>query len=156
MKPDRYIMAIDPSINTMGVAVYHKHRKALCYWDLHKPKNRKANEFEKSLSLYHQLLELRGQYKIVNTIVEVPVHWERDGFVAREAGSIQKMMLVIGMIYTFGDVMTVPPHGWKGQMPKKVCHRRLNKRYPKEVPMSLDNNVVDAIGIGHWYLFGRV
>lgn len=152
---NKHIMSIDPSINSMGVAVFNKKTKKLIYYKLHKPEDRKGTEFDKSLSLYYQVRALRKKYQTIKTIMEIPVHWERDGFVARESGSIQKMMIIIGMIYTFGDVLTVPPHGWKKQMPKKVVQRRLMLKYD-EITMAMDHNIVDAIGIGHWHLYGKV
>lgn len=151
----RRLLAIDPSINMLGAAIYDLVSKKLLYYRLVRPEDRKGNEFDKSLSVYYQVRALRSEYKTMKTIMEIPVHWEKEGFAARESGSINKMHVVIGMIYTFGDVETVPPHGWKYQLPKMVIRRRLMKTYPNDVDMKLDHNVVDAIGIGHWYLHQR-
>jgi len=148
------ILSVDPSINRCGIAVYRG--KKLVLHQLVQPEDKTGNEFEKSLSVFYQVKAIRAEYGTYKTILEVPVHWENEGFVARESGSIYKLSLVVGMLYTLGDVQTVPPHGWKQQLPKNVVRNRLKPLYPNIVTDKLDHNIMDAIGIGHWFLHGTV
>jgi hypothetical protein len=57
----------------------------------------------------------------------------------------------------------VKPARWKGQVPKEICHRRLEAKLSKlersvleadaaGVPARKRHNVLDAIGIGMWRL----
>jgi hypothetical protein len=96
-------------------------------------------------------------------ILEVPEHWSVGGFEARETGSIAKLCFVCGLIYGMQYEMEkfelVVPRGWKGQLPKEVVGNRLKNEYMKkyEIDMTkIDKNVMDAIGIGHFKLFGSV
>ena len=59
----------------------------------------------------------------------------------------------------------VAPRGWKGQLPKDVMANRLKVEYwsKYQIDMTgehtgkkLDANVADAIGIGHYKIFGSV
>jgi hypothetical protein len=55
------------------------------------------------------------------------------------------------------------PREWKGQLSKDVMKNRIEEYYVREINKytkaewdALNHNIVDAIGIGHWCLFGRV
>lgn len=149
----KHTIAIDPSINRLGLAVFRG--RTLIEWKLVRPEGKPDNEYDKCLSIYLQVRQIRKQFHSYKTILEVPVHWEIEGFAARESGAMYKLCLIVGMIYSFGDVVRVPPHGWKKQLPKHVVRRRLMRVYPDVVDEKLDHNVVDAIGIGYWYHFQR-
>jgi hypothetical protein len=64
-------------------------------------------------------------------------------------------------------VQTVSPHAWKGSVPKDLHNERVLKRLSqaereivyaacthdgKRVSVSLLNNVIDAVGLGLWYI----
>ena len=95
-------------------------------------------------------------------ILEIPAHWAVGGYEARETGSIAKLMLVVGMIYSMkhdlDELRVVKPHEWKGQTPKHVMVNRLKEDY-MAVDVDLEKmnpNIADAIGIGHYYIFGSI
>jgi hypothetical protein len=130
---------------------------------MHPKKEHKTSEYEKSLSMLRQLQALIETYNVGNMICEVPEHWAVGGFEARETGSIAKLCFVCGMIYSLHDTLdvceVVIPRGWKGQLPKKVVANRLYDEYMAEYEIDmvkLDPNVMDAIAIGHFKLFGSV
>ena len=65
------------------------------------------------------------------------------------------------------DIVAVSPHAWKGSVPKDLHNERVLKRLTederkilyaacradgKKVSVSLLNNVIDAVGLGLWYL----
>lgn len=157
------LMSIDPSINNLGVAIWDLTKSELLFWKLVHPKKEfKQNEYEKSWSMYCQLLDFAVDYGVNRIICEVPEHWAVAGFQARETGSIQKLMFVCGMIYSMrsglDEMQLIPPRGWKNQLPKKVVANRLKDDYVKYgIDMTvLDENVMDSIGIGHFYIHGTV
>jgi len=163
------LMSIDPSINNMGMAIWDIPTKKLMLWKLVHPKvDKRKNEYEKSLSMSDQLREWARTYAVNNMILEVPDHWSVGGFEARESGSIAKLCFVCGLIYGMQyDMETfewVLPRGWKGQLPKAVVANRLQSEYvPYGIDMTgeitgtkMNENVMDAIAIGHFKIFGSV
>jgi len=159
------IMAIDPSINNMGCAIFSKNKKELLSAALlHPSKDAKSDYMEKSFSLYTKVRHLVEKNQIETIVLEMPEHWDTAGFMSRESGAIQKLVFIAGMVYSLRfsvNVKTVTPRGWKGQLPKDVTRNRLTKFYSpsfytEDEWKKLDHNIVDAIGLGHWLLYGRV
>lgn len=162
VRPHR-LMTIDPSINNLGMAIWDIPTQALLLWKLVHPKpDCRKNEYEKSVSMCDQLREWAKTYAVTEVLMEVPEHWAVGGFEARETGSIAKLCLVVGLIYSLRDSLEelkiVKPHEWKGQLPKEVMENRLRDDYLAiDVDLSqLNANIVDAIGIGHFYIHGSV
>lgn len=163
MKDKDRLMSIDPSINNLGMAIWDvKEKKVIFYKLLHPTKDFRTNEYDKSWSMLQEVKKWVNIYVINKIIMEIPEHWAVAGFEAREKGSMTKLMFVCGMIYSLRDIVEsfelVTPRGWKGQLPKQVVENRLRDTY---LAMGIDlskinDNVVDAIGIGHYKLFGRV
>jgi hypothetical protein len=163
------LMSIDPSINNLGMAIWDIENKKLLLWKLIHPKvDKRKNEYDKSLSMSDQLREWAKIYNVNHMILEVPDHWSVGGFEARESGSIAKLCFVCGLIYGMQYDMEgfewVLPRGWKGQLPKEVVANRLQDEYVKYgIDMNgtitgtkMNENVMDAIAIGHYKLFGSV
>jgi hypothetical protein len=169
MKKDR-LLSVDPSINNLGMAIWDMTTKKLLLWKLVHPKtDMRKNEYEKALSMSDQLREWSKIYVVNHMVLEVPEHWAVGGFEARETGSIAKLCFVCGLIYGMQYSMEtcelVSPRGWKGQMPKGVMANRLQEEYllHYDIDMNgeatgkkLNENVSDAIGIGHYKIFGSV
>lgn len=161
------LMSIDPSINNLGVAVWDMSSKKLLMWKLVHPKvGHRDNEYMKALSMSDQLREWAKIYAVNHVILEVPEHWSVGGFEARETGSIAKLCFVCGLLYGMQYEMEefdlVTPRGWKGQLPKDVMANRLCDDY-LQYGINLSvwigtvmENVGDAIGIGHYKLYGSV
>jgi hypothetical protein len=164
------LMSIDPSVNNLGMAIWDMGSKTLLMHKLMHPKvDKRKNEYDKALSMSDQLREWAKIYVVNNMILEVPEHWAVGGFEARETGSIAKLCFVCGLIYAMQYEMEsfelVVPRGWKGQLSKDVMANRLKSEYWIKYQIDLtgeytgkrlDPNVADAIGIGHFKLFGSV
>lgn len=150
------VLAIDPSINNCGIAVFDG--KKLVHHELLHPDDMGKDHVDKSKSMFAQIVEFRDAYKIQKIVIEIPTHWATAGYLARESGSIYKVTFVAGMICSLSNIVTVTPDGWKCQLPKHVVANRLNRmvQYKELNLIKMDHNIVDAIGIGHWYIFGRV
>lgn len=152
------VMAIDPSINDCGCAVVIngevKHKELI-------HPITKDNEYVKSLSIFNRIAEVADKYGVEKGafILEIPEYWRVAGAEARESGSIPKLTFLCGCIFTLAntiqDFTVIVPSKWKGQLPKGAMQARLKKFYPPWF-VGLDHNVVDAIGLTHWYLYGRV
>jgi len=169
----RYVIAIDPSINNVGCAIFKKSNKELFAKMIIHPSKfvKKGSYLEKARDVCSQIVSIMGDYSEFRTpfndiqlVTEIPQHFGVGGYLARESGSILKLTFIAGMIYNITDnVVSYEPNQWKGQLPKDVVARRLQKLYPKEELFDsktkkfiLDHNIVDAIGIGHKYLYGKV
>jgi len=156
------LISIDPSINNVGIAVWELPNALLEYKLVHPKVGQRNNEYDKSLSILDQLKEWIKEYEVNRMILEVPEHWAVAGFEARETGSIAKLMLVVGLIYSLKheleELKIVKPREWKGQLPKDVMENRLREDYSAiGIDLAaLNPNVVDAIGIGHFYITGSV
>lgn len=164
-----YVLSIDPSINACGWAIHNIKTKKLIEHGLISPK-RETTKNEK-LSSYldkarhvmnrirDMLEEFNDGYGSTQLVTEVPSHFGVAGYLARESGSIYKLTFVCGMIAALtDDTVCYEPQAWKGQLKKNVCHNRLDKYYKSQkiVITELNHNVADAIGIGYFYLNGRV
>lgn len=162
VKKKNRLMSIDPSINNVGMAIWELPNTLMMHKLLHPKVGCRNNEYDKSLSILDQIKEWIQTYAVNRIILEVPEHWAVGGFEARESGSIAKLMLVVGLIYSLKhdleELKVVKPREWKGQLPKQVMENRLRDNYLEiNVDLSaLNPNVVDAIGIGHFYIHGTV
>jgi hypothetical protein len=163
------LLSCDPSINNCGIAIWDIDSKKLLLWKLVHPKpNCRNNEYAKALSISDQLREWARTYVVNHIILEVPEHWAVGGFEARETGSIAKLCFVCGLIYgmqyDMEEFILVAPRGWKGQLPKHVVANRLQADYilygidmtGEVTGTKMNENVMDAIAIGHFKLFGSV
>lgn len=163
-----YLLAIDPSINNCGVAVFNKKTKQLEDAVLvHPDKSVTQNGewYDKAYSIYTKVNTIREKCKVTTIAIERPDHWNVAGFAARESGSIEKLAFLVGLIYSMRDSISdfkvFLPREWKGQLSKDVVRNRLTAAYTKEKYSKkewaiLDHNILDAIAIGHFILFGRV
>jgi len=150
------IITIDPSINFTGYAIYNDTK--LNNYGLLNPKlNNTFNEeyIDKSFSIFSQIKSKYKKEKIDKIILEVPEHFGVSGYLARESGSIFKLTFLCGMICSLKEVITVPPRGWKGQLPKHVMRNRFIKKFPQLDIENINHNVLDAIGIGIWYILKK-
>ncbi len=156
------ILAIDPSVNFCGAAVFNENTKELVYHHLIKSVDisEDGDKFAYTLKSKQIVLQLKmmiiNKYDIKKIILEVPEYWKVGGFIARESGSIFKLTFICGMIFNISDdieYILYSPTMWKKQLPKNVVNNRLQKYYDVK---SMNHNVVDAIGIGHFYLHKNI
>lgn len=163
-------MAIDPSINYCGVAIFDLKKKELIEADLVRPAKiaiRDGEWYDKAFSVFTQIDALRKEHGVVAVACELPDHWSTAGFAARESGSITKLAFMCGLFYGMRNEVQrfvfALPREWKGQLSKDVMKNRIEdhyvkktKKYSKKSWDDLNHNIVDAIGIGHWSIYGRV
>lgn len=156
-------ISIDPSINNCGIAIFLDD--VLHTADLIHPQSNLAGE-EYTIRARDIINKIRAIYNKVKTIddkvmliTEIPDHFGDSGrgYIARETGAILKLSFICGMICGLTEnTITYKPLTWKGQMSKEVVRARLMRVYPDKQIEYMDHNIVDAIGIGHKYIFGKV
>lgn len=173
-----YTIAIDPSVNNCGYAVFKKS-SIIDYGLLSEKKG--GDYTEKARNMHKAIRELISEvskdgypWGDVQLVTEIPQSFGSAGYLARESGAERKLTFVAGMIYGIApNTIAYEPQQWKGQMSKCVVRARLSKKYPKlklyfkEVVTctdckrdhkkhDLDHNIVDAIAIGYKYINGSV
>lgn len=151
------IMSVDPSINFCGFAIHDE--QGLLAHTLLTPNKTDEDYVQKSRTIFSVIKNIHNDVFVENgnkdvvIVLECPEYWKVAGHAARESGSIFKLTFLCGMIATINDsVVIVTPSGWKGQMSKDVVNRRLRATYPNVNIEKTNHNVVDAIGIGRWYI----
>ncbi len=170
-KKIKTIMAIDPSINYCGVAIFGAKSKELHKAILVTPDKitkRDGEFYDKAYSVFRQVQHMQEEHNVQAIVCELPDHWSIAGHAARESGSIEKLAFMCGLFYQMRDdvdkfVFTLP-RGWKGQLSKEVTKNRIKStycgkkswQYSEDEWEELNHNVCDAIGIGHWSIYGRV
>lgn len=175
----KYTIAIDPSINYCGLAVYKK--KVLVEYELLRPSKdlrnshylMKCRDMIGQIELYYKSYLKKGH---VTLVTEIPQHFGAAGYLARESGSVFKLTFICGMIFNIAkDTVAYEPQEWKGQLPKCVVRKRLSTDKQlskldlygtktilcpdcgrKHKEHTMDHNILDAIAIGYKHIFGRV
>lgn len=181
MSKPKFTIAIDPSINNLGYAVFDE--KTLVEYDILHPSSRKIDYLSKAREMVSDVIniceytsEISFPWKDVQIVMEIPQHFGVGGYLARESGDVYKLTFVCGMLYNITDnVIGYTPREWKAQLPKCVVRARIarmkefkNLRLYKETKKKcvdckqvhyehdMDHNILDAIGIGIKHLYGRV
>jgi hypothetical protein len=172
----KYVLAIDPSLHNCGYAVF-KGKKLIKYGllKLDKEKNWIQRARNVVAGIQNEIDELGWDIQLVTEIPQGFGSTDK-GFLARESGSERKLAFLCGMIYNMTpNTIEYEPRQWKGQLPKCVVRARLSKlKQYKNLPLyrskvvecrdckrrhldhDLDHNILDAIAIGHFYLYGEI
>lgn len=149
------LLAIDPSTTSTGWAMFEDDklvRKGCIKGSGGTPIERAANVargIEDKINLYHP----------THIISEYP----HKGGPGMKSKTITILFHLCGAIHGLAiaydlDVEFIEPIKWKGNIPKKIHQPRIIKRVKKryDIDISEENNdVIDAVGIGDWFLFGR-
>lgn len=154
-------VAVDPSVNNCGLTVFIDNELITAEL-LHPSKENVDAHYSvrardmcfKVRAIYRKIKDLDPKTRL---IVEIPEHHGVSAYQSRETGSLYKLTFVCGMIYGIADdAIGYQPSGWKGQLSKEIVRNRLTRDYPDKNIENLDHNIVDSIGIGHKYIYGRV
>jgi hypothetical protein len=77
------------------------------------------------------------------------------GALGWQRGDLQKLVFLVGVFagyFSRCKFTPVTPNEWKGQLPKDVVIRRLQKRFGPGATQEWSKDVWDAVGIGLWKL----
>ena len=169
------VIAIDPSINDCGYAIF-ENKKLYDFGVLH-PKEKK-DYIIKAQQICKQIREIEYMMFLNDSDTQLVTELQQGfgvaGHMFLETGAVMKLCFTTGMIFGLTtNAVGYTPDQWKKQLPKCVVRARLARIYPK-LPLytakmikcddckrehkkhDLDHNIVDAIGIGHFHIFGRL
>jgi len=153
------LLAIDPGMNSLGWAWWS--RAHLAHTDiptrvglLKAPRKLeltdRARWLARSLSKELRLEMDMCDFEIVS---EYPA-WH-GGALGWQRGDLQKLVFLVGVLAGYFSrcrFTPVTPNDWKGQLPKDVVIRRLQKRFGPGATQDWEKDMWDAVGIGLWKL----
>jgi hypothetical protein len=171
---NRPLLAIDPGLNSLGWAYWYPLSRKGMIPDatglLHAPRRLSLTERARYLAIalekeamhptmcgvhHSRLCGCFGRFIIADfdIVSEYPAYHGRvKGW---DSGDLQKLVFLVGVIAGyFHKAMFTPvtPADWKGQLPKDVVIRRLEKKLGKEYTKNYEKDIWDAVGIGLWKL----
>lgn len=153
------LLAIDPSVNNVGLAVYDTTTNKLKTRLLHPSRDFKgAAESQSMLHLSISVLRtiliefLQGR-KIDKLVIEYP-NWQGStkGLIAMQKGYTLDLaflggVLASGFNLACANVYTPTPLGWKGNAPKSATEHRVQKEFGM---LQISEHEYDAIGMIQW------
>jgi len=155
------IIALDPSINHCGFAIFSKAGGLLKYGTI-SPSREWTNWQAKAYSVLEKIKTLEKFYleKLERVIYEMPEVWNSSakGNYAKNSGALEKLYFICGAIHAaYGNkVDFYTAQEWKGQVPKSVTIDRVKSRY--NVASNISDHEADAISIAETWMHkhGRV
>lgn len=170
----RLLVAIDPSINSTGVAVFSLDGSPLKSPTPPKPQSTNLWEGNHSnpwkincrgmATMFECLIDHYtkwNDFKIGCVVCELPQFFDSGkGQVAASTGSLVKLSAVVGSFLAVAQLKLknvpfklVNVTTWKGQLPKDVLQRRIEKFYGEKYSRyHFRKDIWDAVGLGLWYL----
>lgn len=146
--------AIDPGARATGVALFSGGYLA-------KASLVRAEDVSSMIYDLH-----RNLGTVLEMVIERPTVYSKTS--KGDPADLIQVALVAGSAATrcAGNARFVEPRTWKGQTPKDIHHGRIRAalveiekkaliRDCRDVPASLQHNVLDAVGLGLWHL-GRL
>lgn len=172
--PPMFLLSVDPGAKSAAWALFHRGVLCACGHEVTKEPSEARRPYSVVEDLQMAVSAAIDAAGIVNALaltmgpedcvilVEKPqvyVGAKNKG----DPNDLIDVALVVGAVlaaFPDGEMTgfnpeTVKPAGWKGQVPKDVCKRRLQKELStaeSEIAIWSNHNVVDAIGIGCWRL----
>jgi len=147
-RPPTYIVALDPAKRRCGVAVLNTTEgEGVLEYAL---TLRSGDTLSTSRKVARLIGGLGGK---VNLIAEWPVDYASGRSKHKDLVSLR---LMVGHVERLTGLKAsrVKPFGWKGNLPKAVCERRIEARLtiPERLAMTdTTNDTWDAVGIALWY-----
>lgn len=182
VEQDSTLIALDPSINSMGFAVLNSSGYVHSVGLISSRASRKhvaaitqtgLQWFTKAISASHAVQKMVAQaYRATgqqaNVAIEVPeVFGTARGIGSMNNEAVQKLYACVGAIVsrllelnTVEGIWGVKPGDWKGQTPKDILRGRVLKRLEEDNASAnitnylrtCPNDVSDALGLGYWTL----
>lgn len=163
----RPLLAVDPGLNSLGYA----------YWDetqkpdqpphtvglLHAPRKlllpercRWLAEGLRRVTMSTGQITVRGKHiDKLRLVSEYPSYFGGQSIRGWAKGDLQKLTFLVGVLAGYFSPLEfteVTPGDWKGQLPKDVVIRRLQKRFGPGATKEWEKDAWDAVGIGLWKL----
>lgn len=148
------ILAIDPSINNVGLAWYSTEKKKLRTKIYHPPKGPTLVSI--GIQIIKSILIWAPELDVI--IIEYPQYeGSARGQIASQKGYTLDLSFLCGYIGGFFDLgstnFLIPtPREWKGNRPKSATEAEVKKVFPSFVG---SEHEIDAVGMILWYLNRR-
>lgn len=157
-----YLMTLDPGLRGCGIAYFHDDGTLLHAKYLKNPV-KKGGGPEAWLGFLTASEDYRDWNETVDHFVSEFPQVYRAG---ASKGDPDDLLQLAGIVGVFSaniaarEYLAIRPREWKGNVPKDVHHARLTKALDdherliveESAPPSLRHNVLDAVGIGLWWL----
>lgn len=158
------ILAIDPSINSLGWAIFETNDLArnipqlLTYGTVTSSiLARSKLSLEERIFIIIDLLKdaiLTTEYRVCRVVIEQPESWGAyKSMASAKSGSLLGLHITVGALLYWAKQSI--DHGafvkvskWKGQVPKHVTKKRMERKYHVTFKTT---DECDAVGIGDWY-----
>jgi len=146
--------AIDPGTIKSGAALFDtRGKKLLQYKYFYAPTGKK---WTKRIEIMARWIALYAEEKEASQLVIESPYFERSsrGMAAASQDSTIKIALMVGILLGRYRVPyhLYTPMEWKKARPKRVTHIKVCGVYPDQIHMGMDDNVLDACALGHWFL----
>lgn len=146
------ILAIDPSVNVTGYAIYVK--QTLETWRLQTWGLYVLGHRERWQDRAHEMSRwfLKKYPRLADVVIEFPAFQAGAvGTYASRNGDTLKLAYVCGLFGSYTPYLATPQM-WKGQVPKEVTIARFERLFKLPLEQKQDHNAVDAVMLGHWYI----
>lgn len=150
------ILAIDLSVNNVGIALYDTQSSELRTKLFHPRRNKDTPIDEIGIQITGAIiLFLQGRIMIDCLIIEYP-NWQNStkGLIAMQQGYTLDLAFIVG--YLTGrfnlspDKVHLPtPLQWKNNIPKAATERRVQQKFG---PLAISEHEFDAVGLLMWFL----
>ncbi len=150
------ITAIDPSINSLGYAVF-VNKRLVSYGTVKSSDDDK----QKTLAVRIQTMiadlavKMEGSMHAQTVVIEEPEMFSSaTSHAAVHNSSLKKLIMIVGGLvwHSFllkATCVLVPVTTWKGQLPKHITKTRMETKYNVRFRTT---DECDAVGIGDWYI----
>ena len=156
-----FTLSIDPGLRGCGVSLFNK--KQLIKAVYVKSTEQVKRGPEAWLAMAQAILDSLPGVKVTHLVVEVPqvynqAYWKGDPADLIELAGVDGAITVaVGATNNYGFL----PREWKGQVPKDIHNKRVEAKLSVEELATIEStatvrhNVVDAVGLGLWFLGRR-
>lgn len=159
------VLAIDPSINSMGFA-FLSELGLHSYGTFEAPVKLKKSPFtERMYYMVSRLDDILSENPVDRIVIEQPQSWGAYKSVAStQSGALLMLHMLAGSLaaWAYGcfhkwngypvdinKVQLIPVSKWKGQLPKRITKARMERKYGVRFRT---NDESDAVGLGDWFL----
>ena len=143
------ILAVDPSVNNIGLACYNSDTKELRTQLFHPKKGREKAAMGIEILRHVLLFFLQGE-KVDYMVVEYP-NWQGSakGLIAMQKGYTLDLAFVCGILaaglpLSSNKIFLPTPLEWKGNAPKSATEYRVKKRFGI---LQISEHEYDALGL---------
>lgn len=146
------LLAVDPSVNNVGLAWYDTDCDVLRTRLLHPPKMDNMAKQGAYIVRYIYMDFLQGK-KIDKLVIEYP-NWQNSekGLIAMQQGYTLDLAYICGVIaaglnLASANIYLPTPLEWKGNLPKQATMKRVQDRFGF---LKISEHEYDAVGLLQW------